>query len=124
MTSSVKILSVGLGDLVSARNAALRMAGFDVAAAISLEEVFHQCGHGHFDAAIVGLGFSIQERAGFVRCIHGIFHLPVILIVEGQWLASLHADSRVGVEASAEELVCAIQRVIEDRGSRPKAVAV
>jgi len=124
MTSSVKILSVGLGDLVSARNATLRMAGFDVAAAISLEEAFHQCGHSHFDAAIVGLGFSIQERAEFVRCIHGIFHYPVILIVDGPLLASLDADSRVNVEASSEELVWAIQRVIEDRGSRPKAIAV
>jgi hypothetical protein len=124
MISFAKILSVGLGDLVSARNGALRMAGFDVVAAISLEEVFHQCGHGHFDVAIVGHGFSIQERAGFVRCIQGIFHLPIILIAEGQLLASLHADSRVDVEASAEELVCAIQRVIEDKGSWPKAVAV
>ena len=124
MTSSVKILSVGLGDLVSARNATLRMAGFDVVAAISLEDVFHQCGPGHFDVAIVGHGFSIQERAEFVSCIHGIFHLPVIVIAKGQFLASLHADSQVDVEASAEELIYAIQRVIEDKGYRPKAVAV
>jgi hypothetical protein len=124
MSSSVKILSVGLGDLVSARNAALRMAGFDVVAAICLEDVFHQCGPGHFDVAIVGHGFSIHEKAEFVRCIHGLFHLPVIVIAQGQWLASLHADSQVDVEASAEELICSIQQVIEDRGSRPSAVAV
>jgi hypothetical protein len=124
MISSVKILSVGLGDLVSARNATLRMAGFDVVAAISLEDVFHQCGPGHFDVAIVGHGFSIQERAEFVRCIHGFFHLPVIVIAQGQLLASLHADSQVDVEASAEELIGSIQRVIEDRGYRPSAVAV
>ena len=100
------------------------MAGFDVVAAISLEDVFHQCGPGHFDVAIVGHGFSIQERAEFVSCIHGIFHLPVIVIAKGQFLASLHADSQVDVEASAEELIYAIQRVIEDKGYRPKAVAV
>ena len=124
MTSSVKILSVGLGDLVSARNASLRMAGFDVVAAISLEDVFHQCGHGHFDVAIVGLGFSIQERAEFVRCIQGVFHLPVIVIAKDQFLASLHADSHVDVDSSIEELICAIQRVIEDGGERRNAVAV
>jgi hypothetical protein len=124
MTLSTRILSVGLGDLVSARNAALRIAGFDVVAALSLEEVFHQCGPGHFDVAIVGHGFSIQEKAEFVRCIHGFFHLPVVLIAEGQLLASLHADSHVDVEAPAEELVCAIQRVIEDRGAQPNAIAV
>jgi len=100
------------------------MAGFDVVAAICLEDVFHQCGPGHFDVAIVGLGFSIQEKAEYVRCIHGLFHLPVILIARGQFLASLHADSQVDVEASAEELIFEIQRVIEDRGSRPSAVAV
>jgi hypothetical protein len=100
------------------------MAGFDVVAAISLEDVFQQCGSGHFDVVIVGHGFSIQERAEFVSCIHEVFHLPVILIAKGQFLASLHADSHVDVEASAEDLVCAIQRVIEDRGSRPHAVAV
>jgi hypothetical protein len=124
MTSSVKILSVGLGDLVSGRNAALRMAGFDVVAAICLEDVFHQCGHNHFDVAIVGLGFSIQEKAGLVRCIQGFFYVPVILIAQGQLLASLHAASQVDVEASAEELICSIQRVIEGRGSRPSAIAV
>jgi len=124
MISFAKILSVGLGDLVSARNAALRMAGFDVVAAVCLEDVFHQCGPGHFDVAIVGHGFSIPERAELVRCIHGFFHLPVIVIAQGQWLASLHADSQVDVEASAEELICSIQRVIEDRGARPSAVAV
>jgi hypothetical protein len=124
MTSSVKILSVGLGDLVSARNASLRMAGFDVVAAICLEDVFHQCGPGHFDVAIVGYGFSIRERAEFVSCIRGIFHLPVILIAKGQFLASLHADSQVDVEASVEKLIYAIQRVIEDRGERSNAVAV
>jgi hypothetical protein len=124
MISSIKILSVGLGDLVSARNAALRMAGFDVVAAICLEDIFHQCGSGRFDVAIVGHGFSIHEKAEFVRCIHGLFHLPVIVIAQGQWLASLHADSQVDVEASAEELICSIQRVIEGRGSRPSAIAV
>jgi hypothetical protein len=124
MISFAKVLSVGLGDLVSARNAALRMAGFDVVAAISLEDVFQQCGPGHFDVAIVGYGFSIQERAELVRCIHGVFHLPVVLIAEGQLLASLHADSHVDVEAPTEELLYAIQRVIENRGARPNAVAV
>jgi hypothetical protein len=50
--------------------------------------------------------------------------VPVILIAQGQLLASLHAASKVDVEASAEELICSIQRVIEGRGSRPSAIAV
>jgi hypothetical protein len=59
-----------------------------------------------------------------VRCIQGFFYVPVILIAQGQLLASLHAASQVDVEASAEELICSIQRVIEGRGSRPSAIAV
>jgi len=111
LISAAKVLSVGLGDLVSARNTALRMAGFDVVAAVSLEDVFQQCGPGHFDVAIVGHGFSLHERAEFVRCIRGVFRLPVILIGEGQLLASLQADSHLDVSAPTEDLVCAIQHI-------------
>jgi hypothetical protein len=117
MILAAKVLSVGLGDLVSGRNSALRVAGFEVVAAVSLEEVFHQCGPGHFDVAIVGHGFSLQERAELVRCIRGVFRLPVILIVEGQFLASMHADSHIDVDAPTEDLVCAIQQFIRDKGS-------
>ena len=122
MISSAKVLSVGLGDLVSARNAALRMAGFEVVAAISLEDVFQQCCSGHYDVAIVGHGFSIQERAEIVRCIKGAFRLPVILITEGQFLVSLHADSHIAVDAPTEDLVCAIQKLLGDKGLSAIAV--
>lgn len=116
MISFVKVLSVGLGDLVSGRNAALRTVGFDVVAAISLEDVFQQCGSGHFDVAIVGHGFSIHERAEFVRCIREVFRIPVVLIAEGQLLASLHADSHIDVNAPTEELVSVIQQLLDDKG--------
>ena len=122
MISFAKILSVGLGDLVSARNAALRMAGFDVVAAISLEDVFQQCSSGHFDVAIVGHGFSIQERAEFVRCIREVFRIPVVLIAEGPLLASLHADSHITVDAPPKDLVCAIQQLLDDKGLAAVAV--
>jgi DNA-binding NarL/FixJ family response regulator len=122
MISFAKILSVGLGDLVSARNAALRVAGFEVVAAISLEDVFQQCGSGRFDVAIVGYGFSVQERAEFVRWFRGVLRLPVILIAEGQFLASLQADSHLDVSAPPEDLVCAIQQVLGDKGLSAVAV--
>lgn len=116
MVSSGRILSIGLGDLASARNAALRRAGFDVVAAISLEDVFRLCGSRRFDAAIVGHAYSVAERAEFVRCIQGDFFLPLILIDEGQMLASLHVDTHVHVNAPAEELVRAIERLVGDKG--------
>jgi hypothetical protein len=117
MASAAKVLSVGLGDLVSSRNAALRSAGFDVIAAISIEEVFQQCGPIRFDVAVVGHAFSIRERAEFVRCIQGVFRLPVILIAEDEVFTSIQADSHIRVDATAEELVRAINRIIEDNRS-------
>lgn len=122
MVSSGTVLSIGLGDLVSARNAALRSAGFDVVAAISLEDVFHLCGARRFDVAIVGHAFSVAERAEFVHCLQRDFLLPVILIDEGQILASLHADSHVHVSAPTEELVRAIERLMDEQGYSAVAV--
>lgn len=122
MGASGNILSIGLGDLVSARNAALRAAGFDVVAAMSLEDVFRLCGSSQFDLAIVGHGFSVAERAEFVVCIKGDFQLPVILIDDGQIMASLRVDSHVHVNDSAEELIRAIERLMNGHGSAAIAV--
>jgi hypothetical protein len=117
MASAAKVLSVGLGDLVSARNAALRIAGFEVVAAISIEDVFQECGPARFDIAIVGHAFSIHERTEFVRCIQGILRLPVILIAEGEIFAGMRADSQIGVDAPPEDLISAIHRVIDEKRS-------
>jgi len=122
MGASGKVLSIGLGDLVSARNAGLRMAGFDVVAALSIDEVFRLCEASMFDLAIVGHAFSFAERAEFVRCIQGDFKLPVILIDEGQVMASLQVDSRVPVTAPTADLVGAIERLMDDKGSSAVAV--
>ena len=122
MSTSGNILSIGLGDLVSARNAALRTAGFVVTSAICLEDVFRLCGSSHFDLAIVGHAFSIAERAEFVRCIKGDFRLPVILIDEGQILASLPVDSHIHVNDSPEDLIYAVERLMNGNGRAAIAV--
>ncbi|OAI56964.1 hypothetical protein AYO50_02180 [Acidobacteria bacterium SCGC AG-212-P17] len=122
MSTLASILSIGLGDLVSARNAALRTAGFDVVAAISLEDVFHLCASSRFDLAIVGHAFSVAERAELVRCTRGDFRLPVILIDEGQILGSLPVDDHVHVDAPTEELIYAIERVMNGYGAAAIAV--
>jgi hypothetical protein len=122
MSAAGNILSIGLGDLVSARNAALRMAGFDVVAAISLEEVFRLCGARRFDVAIVGYAFSVAERAEFVQCIHRDFLTPVISIDAGQMLASLPVDSHIHVDAPTEELVLAVERLTNGNGSSALAM--
>ena len=123
MRASANILSNALGDLVSARNATLRSARFDVAAAICLEDVFRLCGSSHFDLAIVGHAFSIAERAEFVRCIRGDFRLPVILIDEGQILASLPVGSHIHVNDPPEELIYAIESLMNGNGRGHRSVS-
>jgi hypothetical protein len=98
------------------------MAGFDVVAAICLEEVFQQALPNRFEVAIVGHGFSLREKAEFVRCIQKVLRLPVILIAEGQLPGSLRADVQVAVDAPKEILVWAINHLLSDKGSAAIAV--
>jgi len=114
-----KILSVGLGDLVSCRNAALRTAGFEVVSALCLDDLAHSCASCHFDVAIVGYAFSVPEKAQFVRCLQGVFQLPVILIIgRSQYLASIRADSYVSIDSPFTDLLRAISQVAGDQEPR------
>ena len=119
-----KVLAIGLGDLVTSRNAALRKAGFDVVAVTCLEEVAQQCSSGRFDAAVVASIFSIQEKAMFVRCIQGVFQLPVVLISDGPHVASITADTHVRVDAPADDLVTAIIQLVSGGVREPRAVRI
>lgn len=115
----VKILSVGLGDLVSRRDAALRTVGFEVVSALSLDELARACASVQFDVAIVGNAFSIPEKVQFVRCLQGVFRLPVILISgRNQYLASIRADSYVSVDAPFSNLLGAISQFAGDQELR------
>ncbi len=112
----VKILSIGLGDLVSRRDAALRTAGFEVVSALSLDELARACTSIQFDVAIVGYAFSVPEKAQFVRCLQGVFRLPVILITgRNQYLASIRADSYISMDAPFNDLLDAISQLTGDQ---------
>jgi hypothetical protein len=114
-----KILSVGLGDLISCRNAALRTAGLEVIAALCLEDVVRACACHHFDLAIVGYAFSVPEKAQFVRCLQGVFQLPVILIIgRSQYLASIRADSYISIDAPFTDLLRAVSQLAGDDDPR------
>src|SRR6478672_1899572 len=111
-----KILSVGLGDLISYRNAALRIAGLEVVAALCLEDVARACACYSFDVAIVGYAFSVLEKAQFVRCLQGVFQLPVILITgRSQYLATIRADSYVPLDAPFRDLLRAVSQLAGDQ---------
>ena len=114
-----KILSVGLGDLVSCRESALRTAGFEVVAALSLDDLARACTSAPFDVAIVGYAFSNPEKVQFVRCLQGVFQLPVILIIgRSRHLASIRADSYVSIDAPFTDLLRAISQLAGDQKPR------
>jgi hypothetical protein len=116
---SVKILSVGLGDLISCRNAALRTAGLEVVSALCLEDLARACACYRFDVAIVGYAFSVPEKAQFVRCLQGVFQLPVILIIgRSQYLASIRADSYISIDAPFTDLLRAVSQLAGDQEQR------
>ena len=107
----VKVLSVGLGDLVSCRDASLRTAGFEVVTALCLGDLARACTCYRFDVAIVGYAFPIEEKAQFVRCLQGVFGLPVILVTKrNQYLAAVRADAYVPMEAPFSDLLSAISQ--------------
>jgi DNA-binding NtrC family response regulator len=117
---STKVLSVGLGDLVSCRNAALRVAGFEVVAAICLEDLAHACTSSRFDVAVVGCTFPIREKIQFVRCLQGVFRVPVILITgRTEYMASMRANSYIHMDAPLSDLLCAVNRLAGDPGPQP-----
>lgn len=67
MQPVANVLSVGLSDLVSTRNASLRRAGFEVVAVTSLEEAREACESWLFDVIVVGHTLSAREKALLIR---------------------------------------------------------
>lgn len=110
------VLSVGLSDLVSTRNAALRRAGFHVVAASSLKETAEACESGSFDVVVIGQILSAKEKTLLIHQIKADFHLPVVLMTGG---ASPHcrADAYVRAEAPAEDLFQAIAQLTAQRAA-------
>ncbi len=97
------VLSVGLSDLVSTRNAALRRAGFEVVAAASLKEAAEACESGLFDVVVIGQTLSAKEKTLLIHRIKADFHLPAVLMTGGP-SPSCPADAHVRADAPAENL--------------------
>jgi|GEM_PF-1419217 DNA-binding response OmpR family regulator len=112
---SKKILSIGLGDLVTSRNLTLRSAGFEVLSATTLEDTGKACLSAKYDLAIIGCAFTNEERSALVRCVKGIFHLPVIIVADADCPRSLPADSYLQVDAPPESLLDAVRMLLGDK---------
>ena len=110
MRPVVKVLSVGLSDLVSTRNAALRRGGFWVVSAASLQETGEACESELFDVVVIGQILSAKEKTLLIHRIKEDFNLPVVLITSGR-LPNCPADAYVRADAPAEDLFQAIAQL-------------
>ncbi len=110
MRSVANVLSVGLSDLVSTRNAALRRAGFRVVSAASLQETGEACESELFDVAVIGQILSAKEKTLLIHRIKTDFNLPVVLITGGR-LPNCRADAYVRPDAPPEDLFQAIAQL-------------
>ncbi len=110
MRPVVNVLSVGLSDLVSTRNAALRRGGFGVVSAASLQETGEACESELFDVVVIGQILSAKEKTLLIHRIKTDFHLPVVLITGGR-VPNCRADAYVRSDAPAEDLFQAIAQL-------------
>lgn len=110
MWSATNVLAVGLSDLVSTRNAALRRAGFRVVSASSVHETGEACKSELFDVVVIGQIFSAKEKTLLIHRIKEDFHLPVVLITGGR-MPNCPVDAYVRADAPAEDLLQAIAQL-------------
>jgi DNA-binding NtrC family response regulator len=111
---SVNVLSVGLSDLVSTRNASLRRAGFQVVAAASFAEADEARTSQTFDVVVVGHTLSSEEKVRLLRRFSRDVHIPVVLITGRPFLTCDQADSYIGAGAPMKDLCDAITQLALD----------
>jgi DNA-binding NtrC family response regulator len=111
---SVNVLSVGLSDLVSTRNASLRRAGFQVVAAASFAEAREACGSQAFDVVVVGQTLSSEEKVRLLRRFTRGARIPLVLITGRPFLTCDRADSYISSDAPIKVLCDAIAQLSAD----------
>jgi hypothetical protein len=104
---------MGLGVLVTSRNAVLRSAGFMVLPATTLEEVGETYGFACFDVAIVGHAFSNLEKRAIVAFLKKYSTAVVILVTSGEFLGCLPADSYWDEGSPPEDLIHLVRGAME-----------
>ena len=110
----VNVLSVGLSDLVSTRNAWLRRAGFQVVAASSFAEAGEACGSQAFDVVVIGHTLSSEEKVRLLRRFGRDARIPVVLITGKPFLTCDQADSYISCGAPIQDLCDAIAQLAAD----------
>jgi DNA-binding NtrC family response regulator len=113
------VLSVGLDRrLLLARHALLEEAGFTVTSVSSTYEALKTLAASDFAAVVVGQTLLFTEKQLFAAEVGERWHIPVIVLYDGNADFQLTADGQIEVTKGAAELVAALNNVIGRRKRR------
>jgi DNA-binding NtrC family response regulator len=107
------ILSVGIDRrLLLARHMLLEDAGFAVTSVSTTYEGLKTLATGRFSAVVVGQCFPFTEKQLFAAEVGERWHIPVIVLYDGNADFQLTADALVEITKGAAELIAALSSVI------------
>jgi hypothetical protein len=107
------VLSVGIERrLLLARHTLLEEAGFAVTSVSTTYEGLKTLATGRFAAVVVGQCFPFTEKQLFAAEVGERWHIPVIVLYNGNADFQLTADAHVEITKGAAELIAALNRVI------------
>jgi hypothetical protein len=107
------ILSVGIDRrLLLARHTLLEEAGFTVTSTDTTYEGLKTLAQGPFAAVVVGQCFPFTEKQLFAAEVGERWHIPVIVLYDGNADFQLNADADIEITKGAAELIAVLNRVI------------
>lgn len=114
-----QVLSVSLDRrLLPARHALLEEAGFAVTSVDTTYEGLKTLATCRFDAVVVSQCFPFTEKQLFAAEVGERWHIPVIVLYDGNADFRINADAHVEITKGAAELIAALNSVIFRRQKR------
>lgn len=108
-----QVLSVGIDRrLLLARHTLLEDAGFAVTSVDTTYEGLKTLATGRFAAVVVGQCFPFTEKQLFAAEVGERWHIPVIVLYDGNADFQLNADADIEITKGAAELIAVLNRVI------------
>jgi DNA-binding NtrC family response regulator len=114
-----QVLSVGIDRrLLLARHSLLEEAGFAVTSVSTTYEGLKTLETGSFAAVVVGQCFPFTEKQLFAAEVGERWHIPVIVLYDGNADFRINADAHVEITQGAAELISALNSMIFRRQKR------
>jgi len=114
-----QVLSVGIDRrLLLARHSLLEEAGFAVTSVDSTYEGLKTLATADFAAVVVGQCFPFTEKQLFAAEVGERWHIPVVVLYDGNADFKINADAHVEITKDAAELIAVLKSVTYTRYQR------